>query len=121
MSNSAITAPTQFLQTQQEKYAYRRFGKKSKCPLLFLQHFIGTLGNWDPAVIDPLAADRDIILFDSAGVGGSTGKVPTTMAGMAEHAAAFLHTLGIETCDVLGFSLGGVTAQQMALDKCFAR
>ena len=117
MSNSAITAPTQFLQTRKEKYAYRRFGKKSKYPLLLLQHFTGTLDNWDPAVTDPLAADRDIILFDNAGIGGSTGRVPTTMAEMAEHAAAFLDTLGIETCDVLGFSLGGVIAQQMALDN----
>jgi pimeloyl-ACP methyl ester carboxylesterase len=117
MSNSAIAAPTQFLQTSKEKYAYRRFGKKSKYPLLFMQHFTGTLDNWDPAVTDPLAEHHDIILFDNAGVGGSTGKVPTTMTGMAEHAAAFLGTLGIETCDVLGFSLGGVIAQQMALDN----
>ena len=117
MSSSAFTAPTQFLQTQKERYAYRRFGKKSKYPLLCLQHFTGTLDNWDPAVTDPLAADHDIILFDNAGVGGSTGKVPTTMAGMAEHVSAFLNTLGIETCDVLGFSLGGVIAQQMALDN----
>ncbi|MGB8325376.1 MAG: alpha/beta hydrolase [Candidatus Acidiferrum sp.] len=117
MSNSAIAAPTQFLQTSKEKYAYRRFGKKSKYPLLFMQHFTGTLDNWDPAVTDALAANHDIILFDNAGVGGSTGKVPTTMAGMAEHAAAFLGTLGIETCDVLGFSLGGVIAQRMALDN----
>ncbi len=123
MSNSAITAPTQFLQTQKEKYAYRRFGKRSKYPLLCLQHFTGTLDNWDPAVTDPLAADHDIILFDNAGVGGSTGRVPTTMAGMAEHVFAFLGTLGIETSDVLGFSLGGVIAQQMALDnpKVFRR
>jgi pimeloyl-ACP methyl ester carboxylesterase len=117
MSNSAIAAPTQFLQTQKEKYAFRRFGKKSKYPLLFLQHFTGTLDNWDPAVTDPLAADHDIILFDNAGVGGSTGKVPPTMAAMAEHVFAFLDTLGIETCDVLGFSLGGVIAQQMAVDN----
>jgi pimeloyl-ACP methyl ester carboxylesterase len=117
MSKSAIAAPTQFLQTNKEKYAYRRFGKKSKYPLLFMQHFTGTLDNWDPAVTDALAANHDIILFDNAGVGGSTGKVPATMAGMAEHAAAFLGTLGIETCDVLGFSLGGVIAQQMALDN----
>jgi pimeloyl-ACP methyl ester carboxylesterase len=117
MSNSAIAAPTQFLQTSKEKYAYRRFGKRSKYPLLFMQHFTGTLDNWDPVVTDPLAENHDIILFDNAGVGGSTGKVPTTMAGMAEHAAAFLGTLGIETCDVLGFSLGGVIAQQMALDN----
>ena len=63
---------------------------------------------------DRLSANHDIILFDNAGVGGSTGKVPTTMAGMAEHAAAFLDSLGIKTCDVLGFSLGGVIAQQKA-------
>jgi pimeloyl-ACP methyl ester carboxylesterase len=117
MSNSIITAPTQFLQTRKEKYAYRRFGKTSKYPLLFLQHFTGTLDNWDPAVTDPLAADHDVILFENAGVGRSTGKVPTTMAAMAEHVFAFLETLGIETCDVLGFSLGGVIAQQMALDN----
>ena len=117
MTNSIITAPTQFLQTPKEKYAYRRFGSKSQYPLLFLQHFTGTLDNWDPAVTDPLAADHDIILFENAGLGRSSGKVPTTMAGMAEHVLAFLDTLGIKTCDVLGFSLGGVIAQQMALDN----
>ena len=117
MTNSIITAPTQFLQTANEKYAYRRFGSKSQYPLLFLQHFTGTLDNWDPAVTDPLAADHDVILFENAGVGRSSGKVPTTMAGMAEHVLAFLDTFGIKTCDVLGFSLGGVIAQQMALDN----
>jgi pimeloyl-ACP methyl ester carboxylesterase len=117
MTNSIITAPTQFLQTPKEKYAYRHFGSKSQYPLLFLQHFTGTLDNWDPAVTDPLAADHDVILFENAGVGRSSGKVPTTMAGMAEHVLAFLDTLGIKTCDVLGFSLGGVIAQQMALDN----
>ena len=117
MMNSIITAPTQFLQTPKEKYAYRRFGSKSQYPLLFLQHFTGTLDNWDPAVTDPLAADRDVILFENAGVGRSSGKVPTAMAGMAEHVLAFLDTLGIKTCDVVGFSLGGVIAQQMALDN----
>ena len=117
MTASNVTAPTQFLQTKKEKYAYRRFGKSSTLPLLCLQHFTGTLDNWDPAVTDPLAMDHDIILFDNAGVGGSTGKVPTTMAGMAEHVFAFLDALAIETCDVLGFSLGGVIAQQMALDN----
>lgn len=117
MSDSSVTAPTQFLQTKKEKYAYRRFGKKSQYPLLFLQHFTGTLDNWDPAVTDRLAADYDIILFENAGVGRSGGKVPTTMVGMAEHVFAFLEALGIETCDVLGFSLGGVIAQVMALDN----
>ena len=123
MTNSIITAPTHFLQTPKEKYAYRRFGGKSQYPLLFLQHFTGTLDNWDPAVTDPLAADHDVILFENAGVGRSSGKVPTTMAGMAEHVLAFLDTLGIRTCDVVGFSLGGVIAQQMVLEnsKTFRR
>lgn len=118
MPNSNVTAPTQFVQTSKEKYAYRRFGKKSGSPLLFLQHFTGTLDNWDPFVTDPLAVDHDVILFENAGVGRSTGKVPTTVAAMAEHVFAFLDALGIETtCDVLGFSLGGMISQQMALDR----
>jgi pimeloyl-ACP methyl ester carboxylesterase len=85
--------------------------------LLFLQHFTGTLDNWDPAVTDPLASEREVILFDSAGVGRSTGKVPTTVAGMASHALDFLDGLGLDRCDVLGFSLGGMVAQQMARDR----
>lgn len=117
MSNNNATAPTQFLQTTKEKYAYRRFGKKSKYPLLLLQHFTGTLDNWDPAVTDALAASHDVILFEYAGVGRSTGKVSTTMAETAEHVFAFLKSLKIEVCDVLGFSLGGVIAQQMAVDN----
>lgn len=117
MSTSLTTAPTQLLKTSKETYAYRRFGQKGGTPLLFLQHFIGNLDNWDPQVTDPLAAAHDVIVFDNAGVGASSGSVPTTMAGMAEHAFAFLDGLGIKTVDVLGFSLGGMVAQQMALDR----
>jgi pimeloyl-ACP methyl ester carboxylesterase len=85
--------------------------------LLCLQHFTGTLDNWDPAVTDPFALGREVILFDNAGIGRSTGDVPETMAAMTEHTLAFLDGLGIETCDVLGFSLGGMIAQQMAQDR----
>src|SRR6266436_2309905 len=111
---SNTTEPTQFIQTKLEKYAYRRFGKGQGLPLLCLQHFTGTLDNWDPAVTDPLALGREIILFDNAGIGRSSGKVPQTIAGMAEHAFAFLDGMGLETCDVVGYSLGGMIAQQMA-------
>jgi pimeloyl-ACP methyl ester carboxylesterase len=114
---SNTTAPTQFLAVKNETYAYRRFGSGSQLPLLFLQHFTGTLDNWDPAVTDPLAQRGEVILFESAGLGRSTGKVPQTVAGMATHALAFLDALGLDTCDVLGFSLGGMVAQQMALDR----
>jgi pimeloyl-ACP methyl ester carboxylesterase len=115
MSN--ITAPTQFVQVGEQRYAYRRFGDGSGLPLLFLQHFTGTLDNWDPAVTDPLARSREVILFENAGVGRSTGTVPPTIAGMAQHALAFLDALRLSRCDVLGFSLGGMIAQQMAQDR----
>ena len=114
---SNTSAPTQFLETETGKYAYRRFGEGPGLPLLFLQHFTGTLDNWDPAVTDPLAIGREVILFENAGVARSTGKVPGTVAGMAAHALAFLDGLGVIACDVLGFSLGGMVAQQMAQDR----
>src|SRR5262245_19790490 len=115
--SSNRTAPTQFLQVDEQRYAYRRFGQGSGLPLLFLQHFTGTLDNWDFAVTDALAYGREVILFENAGVGRSSGNVPTTLAGMAQHALAFLDGLRLTRCDVLGFSLGGMIAQQMALDR----
>jgi pimeloyl-ACP methyl ester carboxylesterase len=114
---SNTTAPTQFLQVNGHSYAYRRFGNGSGLPLLCLQHFTGTLDNWDPAVTDPLASGREVILFDNAGVGRSTGDVPDTIAGMAGHAMAFLDELGTKTCDVIGYSLGGMVALQMVQDR----
>jgi pimeloyl-ACP methyl ester carboxylesterase len=116
-TGSNTTAPTQFLEANGLRYAYRRFGNGSGLPLLCLQHFTGTLDNWDPAVTDPLASGREVILFDNAGVGRSSGDVPETIAGMTEHSMAFLDGLGIKTCDVLGFSLGGMIAQRMAQDR----
>jgi hypothetical protein len=71
---SNITAPTQFIETRLEKYAYRRFGAGAGLPLLCLQHFTGTLDNWDPAVTDALALGREVILFESSGLGRSTGE-----------------------------------------------
>ena len=114
---SNITAPTQFIETGLEKYAYRRLGSGPSQPLLCLQHFTGTLDNWDPAVTDALALDREVILFENAGLGRSTGEVPTSINGMAAHALAFVDALGFERVDVLGFSLGGMVAQQISLER----
>src|SRR6266852_2746755 len=114
---SNTTAPTQFLQASGQSYAYRRFGNGAGLPLLCLQHFTGTLDNWDPAVTDPLASGREVVLFDNAGVGRSAGDVPEAIAGMAEHSMAFLDGLGIKTCDVVGYSLGGMVALQMVQDR----
>ena len=114
---SNTTAPTQYVTVGDNTYAYRQFGSGPGVPLLFLQHFTGTLDNWDPAVTDPLAQGRSVILFDSAGVGRSNGKVPETVAGMADHAMKFLDVLGLTQVDILGFSLGGMVAQVMALKR----
>jgi pimeloyl-ACP methyl ester carboxylesterase len=114
---SNITAPTQFVETKLEKYAYRRFGSGPGLPLLCLQHFTGTLDNWDPAVTDPLASGREVILFESAGIGRSTGEVPASIPGMASHALAFTDALGLTQVDVLGYSLGGMVAQEIALER----
>lgn len=113
---SNVTAATQVIETNGDRYAYRRFGAGSSPPLLCLQHFMGTLDNWDPAITDPLATGREVILFDNAGVGKSSGVVPRTIVEMARHALAFLGALGISSCDVLGYSLGGMVAIQMVQD-----
>lgn len=116
-SSSNLTAPTQSLQAGSETYAYRRFGGGAAPPLICLQHFTGTLDNWDPAVTDVLASGREVILFDNAGIGRSTGKVPETIQGMAAHALAFLDALGLTRVDLFGFSLGGMVAQEVALAR----
>jgi pimeloyl-ACP methyl ester carboxylesterase len=114
---SNITAPTQFVETGLATYAYRRFGRGGALPLVFLQHFTGTLDNWDPAVTDALAEGREVILFESAGLGRSTGEVPDTIQGMTAHFLAFADALGLTQVDLLGFSLGGMVAQQAALER----
>jgi len=94
-------------------YAYRELGEGPT--LVLLQHFRGNLDNWDPALIDALAADRRVLTFDNAGVGGSTGTTPNTMTQMAVDAIAFLDAMDLSEVDVLGFSIGSFVAQEIAL------
>lgn len=118
MSNyTAITAPTQFVEGNGIRFGYRRFGKQGGVPLVFNQHFMGNLDNWDPAVIDGLAKEREVILFNNAGVASSSGEVPSTFGGMAKHAESFIDALGLKLVDVLGFSIGGMVAQQITVDR----
>ena len=98
-------------------YAYRETGE-GPVPLVLLQHFRGNLDNWDPALIDALAAGRRVVTFDNAGVGGSSGTTPPTVAQMARDAIAFLDAMGIGQdggADILGFSIGSFVAQEIAL------
>jgi pimeloyl-ACP methyl ester carboxylesterase len=98
-------------------FAYRRFGntESGAPPLLFLQHFRGNLDNWDPALVDRIALAREVILLDNRGIGGSNGVVPDNVTDMARDVGAFADALGLELIDVLGFSLGGFVAQELAL------
>jgi hypothetical protein len=98
------TAPTQFVDGAGIRFAYRRFGKNQGVRLVFFQHFTGTMDNWDPAVTDGLARDREVILFNNAGISSSGGETPNTVAEMARDAAAFIDALGLEQIDLLGFA-----------------
>ena len=114
---TAITVPTRFVETNGIRFAYRRWGKKGNLPLVFNQHFTGNLDNWDPAVLDGLAREREVIIFNNAGIASSTGEVPSTFAGMAKNAELFIDALGMTQVDLLGFSIGGMVAQQIVVDR----
>jgi pimeloyl-ACP methyl ester carboxylesterase len=106
------TAPTQFVDANGIRFAYRRFGKAGGVPLLFNMHYLGTMDYWDPAVTDGLTRDREVILFNNAGVSSSSGEVPRTFEQMGANAVAFIRALGLVEVDVLGFSIGGMVAQR---------
>jgi pimeloyl-ACP methyl ester carboxylesterase len=114
MVHTHQTAPTQFVEANGIRFAYRRFGKSGGVPLVFNQHFTGTIDHWDPAVTDGFARDREVILFNNAGVSSSSGEVPTSIEAMAANAVAFIRALGLSKVDVLGFSIGGFVAQEIA-------
>ncbi|MGA7789877.1 MAG: alpha/beta hydrolase [Xanthobacteraceae bacterium] len=109
------TAPTQFVEANSIRFAYRRFGNPAGVPLVFNQHYTGTMDHWDPAVTDGLARDREVILFDNAGVSSSSGEVPISFEQMGANAVAFINALGLQQVDVLGLSIGGFVAQEITL------
>jgi pimeloyl-ACP methyl ester carboxylesterase len=109
------TAPTQFVEASGIRFAYRRFGKSGSVPLVFNQHFTGTMDHWDPAVTDGFAKDREVILFNNAGVSSSSGEVPARIEEMGANAVVFMKALGLTKVDVLGFSIGGFVAQEITL------
>jgi pimeloyl-ACP methyl ester carboxylesterase len=111
------TAPTRFVEVRGIRFAYRRFGQPVGTPIVLLQHFMGNLDNYDPAITDVLATGREVILTDNAGVGLSTGAAPQTVAEMARDAASLIDALGLEHVDLFGFSMGGYVAQQIAVDQ----
>jgi pimeloyl-ACP methyl ester carboxylesterase len=115
MIHTHQTAPTQFVEANGIRFAYRRFGKAGGVPLVFNQHYIGTMDYWDPTVTDGLARDREVILFNNAGVSSSSGEVPTTFERMGANAIAFIKALGLKQFDLFGFSIGGMVVQEITL------
>jgi len=110
------TAPTLYTEGNGIRFAYRRLGPAGGTPLVLLQHFSGNIDAWDPAVVNALAADRPVIVFDNTGVGRSSGQTPDNVAAMARDAVAFILLLDLPQVDLLGFSLGGCVAQQIAAE-----
>src|SRR3984957_16117526 len=95
-------------------FAYRRVGNRDDIPLVLANYFAANMDDWDPLIVDGLAADRDVITFDYPGIGSSAGATPATVAEFAVDCVGFLHALDLTTVDFLGFSLGGMVAQQIA-------
>jgi pimeloyl-ACP methyl ester carboxylesterase len=107
--------PTRRIDVGGVPFAYRELGPSSGVPVVFLHHLMAVLDDWDPRVIDGIAAQRRVIAFDNRGVGASGGSVPDTIEAMGRDAIAFIRALGHKQVDLLGFSLGGGVAQMVAL------
>jgi pimeloyl-ACP methyl ester carboxylesterase len=110
-----IDTPTQSIDLAGTKFAYRQLGSATGIPVIMLNHWGAVLDNFDPRIVDGLAATRPVIALDYRGVGASGGKAPLAVAEMAEDAIAFIRALGFEEVDLLGFSLGGFVAQDIVL------
>jgi pimeloyl-ACP methyl ester carboxylesterase len=110
-------APTRTVSAGGVSYAYRELGPKTGVPVVLLTHLAAVLDNWDPRVVDGIAAQHRVIAFDNRGVGASTGKTPDTIEAMAADAVTFIRALGLEKVDLLGFSMGGMIAQVIAREQ----
>lgn len=110
------TAPTRTIDVAGDRLVYRDLGPDQGTPIVLLTHLGATLDEWDPRILDALAVGRRVLAIALPGVGGSTGTVPATIAGMADAARAAIEALGLSRIDLFGFSMGGFVAQQVALD-----
>jgi pimeloyl-ACP methyl ester carboxylesterase len=108
------TAPTKSVSVGGTRFVYRELGLSTGVPVIFVNHLAGNLDNWDPRVVDGIAAKHRVITFDNRGVGASEGKTPDTVEAMARDATAFIRALGFDRADLLGFSLGGFVSQVIA-------
>src|SRR5215217_4417257 len=111
------TAPTQTINAGGVQFAYRQLGPSTGVPVVFLTHLGAVLDNWDPRVVDGIAAKHRVITFDNRGVGASSESTPMTIEEMASDAVTFIRALGFDQVDLFGFSLGGMIAQLIAQEE----
>jgi pimeloyl-ACP methyl ester carboxylesterase len=111
------SAPTQTIDAGGVEFAYRQLGPNTGVPVVFLTHLAAVLDNWDPRVVDGIAAEHRVITFDNRGVGASSGSTPTTIEEMASDAVTFIRALGFDQVDLFGFSMGGMIAQVIAQEE----
>ena len=114
---SYATVPTQFVEANGIKFAYRSYGKAGDIPVIYFNHLTANLDNCDPRIMDAIAAHRQIISFDYRGVGATTGKQGTSIPDMAKDGIAFIHALGYKQVDILAFSMGGFITQEILLTE----
>ena len=114
LNTTWTTAPTQTIEAGGVQFAYRQLGPSTGVPVVFLTHLAAVLDNWDPRIVDGIAAERRVITFDNRGVGASTGSTPATIEAMADDAVTFIRALGFDQVDLFGFSMGGMIAQVIA-------
>jgi pimeloyl-ACP methyl ester carboxylesterase len=114
LNTTWMTAPTRMIEAGGVRFAYRELGPSTGVPVVFLTHLAAVLDNWDPRVVDGIAARHRVITFDSRGVGASSGSTPTTIEEMASDAVTFIRAFGFEQVDLFGFSMGGMIAQVIA-------
>lgn len=115
MTRFTLPMENDYVSVKEINYAYKKIGKEEGTPLIFLIHFRGTMENWDPAMLELIAAERPVILFDNTGVGYTNGETPTTIEEMSEDTFQFITALGYEKVDLLGFSIGGMIAQILTI------
>jgi pimeloyl-ACP methyl ester carboxylesterase len=117
VATTYAAAPTKTVSVRGVDFAYRELGPAGGVPVIFLTHLAAVLDNWDPRVVDGIAAQHRVIALDNRGVGASGGSTPNTIEAMAHDAVAFIRALGLEEVDLLGFSMGGMIAQLIAADE----
>jgi pimeloyl-ACP methyl ester carboxylesterase len=117
ITTTYANAPNKTVMVGDTAFVYRELGTGSGVPVIFLNHLAAVLDNWDPRVVDGIAATHHVVTFDNRGVGASGGKTPDTVAAMARDAVAFIRALGFEQVDLLGFSLGGMVAQEIVTQQ----